>query len=96
MKKMLLLSLLTIIVFGIVTILSISDKRPVDGNYLCGFPLTFHTKFSEMVYPNPTSEMDMSRTNYLFLVVDILFTFLLSVSILRIFKYLKLRFQKNS
>ena len=96
MKKYLILCLLTIVSFVILTISTAKLGRHYDGNDFYGFPLTFHTKFSEVVSPVPTSKMDLTRTNYLFLVIDVLFAFLLSFSILRIVKYLKLRFQKNS
>lgn len=89
MKKYTTLFLLTIIIFGALTILTIQDLRPVDGNYFCGFPLAFYTQFSEMTYPNPSGEMVMYRMNYLFLIIDILIAFLLSLLVFAVIRKIR-------
>jgi|GEM_PF-3004653 len=78
MKKYIILCVLTILIFGALNFLTTKDQRPVDGNYFLGFPLTFHIESSEMVDPAPQSAEDLVRNNYLFLVIDVLFAFVIS------------------
>lgn len=78
MKKYIILFVLTILIFGALNFLTTKDQRPVDGNYFLGFPLTFHTESSGMVYPAPKSAEDLVRNNYLFLVIDVLFAFVIN------------------
>ena len=91
MKNYIILFLLTILIFGALNFLTAKDQRPFDGNYFLGFPLTFYTESSEMVYPAPQSAEDLVRTNYLFLVLDVLFAFLLSFISFAVYKKLKKR-----
>jgi hypothetical protein len=86
MKKYLPLCILTIIIFGTLTISTAKIEQPTDGEDTYGFPLTFFIRHSLMCSPcapNPTEIF------YLELLVDIAVAFLLSI-IIWIF-YTKLR-----
>ena len=96
MKKYIILSVLTIIIFGTLTFLTAKDQRPVDGNYFLGFPLTFRTESSGMVYPAPQSTEDLVRTNHLFLVLDVLFAFGLTLAGVALFNKIKTKKAGNS
>lgn len=96
MKKYVILFLLTIIIFGALNFLTSNDQRPFDGNYFLGFPLTFRTESSEMVYPAPQSAEDLVRTNHLFLVLDVLFAFGLALSGVALFNKIKTKKALNS
>lgn len=93
MKKYIILFLSTMIIFAGSNYLSINDRRPVDGNYFLGFPLTFQTKYSEMVYPAPQSAEDLERWNYLFLMIDVLFAFAISYVLWMVYQMLGNRSQ---
>lgn len=90
MRKIILLSLLTVAIFVILTFSTASLKRQVDGNDAYGFPARFYILYSEMVYPAPTSEM--TRFIFLNLVLDIVFSFTITILFFAIYKKLKKRF----
>ena len=86
MRKFLPLFVLTIIVFGILTISTAKIETPFDGNDTYGFPLTFFIRFSGMCSPCPPNP---TETFYLKLVVDITVAFLFAV--ISLIAYAKLR-----
>ena len=89
MKKYTILFLLAAIIFGTLTILTATHGRQYDGNDYYGFPFAFHTKYSEMVYPSPSGTDDLTKTNYLFLLFDVLFAFLLIFVFVKVYDKLK-------
>lgn len=86
MKKYLILIILTLVIFGLLTFSTAQIETPADGDDKYGFPLTYYTKIGGMIYPAPSSESDLIRKNYLFLLVDIGFAFFLSFLFLTIYK----------
>lgn len=54
MKKLLIISVLTIVVFGAVTIYTAKIETPFDGNDTYGFPLTYFIRFSGECAPYHT------------------------------------------
>lgn len=86
MKKYLPLCILTIIVFGTLTISTAKIETPIDGEDTYGFPLTFFIRFSGMCSPCPPNPTEIY---YLQLVADVAVAFLLSLIIWTI--YTKLR-----
>jgi hypothetical protein len=68
MKRLIRLFIWTAILFGVITILTIKYEIMIDGNNTIGFPLTFHTTFSDFCIDCTNQTMN----NYLNLVIDIL------------------------
>ena len=89
MKKYTILFLLTALIFGTLTMLTATHGRQYDGNDYYGFPFAFHTKYSEMVYPSPAGADDLVKTNYLFLLFDVLLAFLLSFALVSVYEKIK-------
>jgi hypothetical protein len=86
MKKYLALCILTIIVFGALTISTAKIETPFDGNDTYGFPLTFFIRFSGMCSPCPPNP---TETFYLKLLGDVAVAFLIAIIIWTV--YTKLR-----
>ena len=86
MKKYLALCILTITVFGTLTISTAKIETPFDGNDTYGFPLTFLIRLSGKRFPNPENWTEIF---YFKLLVDIAVAFLLAILIRTI--YTKLR-----
>lgn len=86
MKKYLVFCILTIIVFGVLTISTAKIETPSDGNDSYGFPLTFLIRLGGKRSPNPIGWTEIS---YLKLLLDIVVAFLLAIIVWTI--YVKLR-----
>lgn len=86
MKKYLALCILTIIVFGTLTISTAKIETPFDGNNTYGFPLTFLIQLGGKRFPNPENWTEIF---YFKLLVDITVAFLLAILIRTV--YTKLR-----
>ena len=76
MKKYLALCILTIIIFGTLTISTAKIETPFDGNDTFGFPLTFLIRLGGKRFPNPENWTEIF---YYKLIVDIAVAFLLAI-----------------
>jgi hypothetical protein len=85
-KNYLAVCILTIVVFGTLTISTAKIETPIDGIDTYGFPLTFFIRNDGMCLPCLT---EPTETYYWKLLVDIAVAFLLSIIIW--FFYTKLR-----
>jgi hypothetical protein len=72
MKKYLALGILTIILFGTLTISTAKIETPFDGNNTYGFPLTFLIRLGGKRFPNPENWTEIF---YFKLLVDIAVAF---------------------
>jgi hypothetical protein len=70
MKKAILISLISLVVFTIISLSTAKWETVVDGNDSVGYPMTFYTKFSGMCFDCPPEPY---KINYLKLTVDLLF-----------------------
>jgi dolichol kinase len=95
MKKHLIICSLTIITFVLLTVFTAKNEIAFDGNNFYGFPLTFHTEYSKMFHSNSQNETDMIKNNYLFLVLDIIFSFLLSVVFYKVYEKFRKKIINN-
>lgn len=87
MKKYLTLGILTIIVFGVVTISSAKIETPFDGDDTYGFPLTFFIRFSGMCEPCPPNPTEIFYLKLLFdIIIAFLFAFLIWTTYIRLTK----------
>lgn len=79
MKKAILISIISLVVFTILSLTTAKWETMVDGNDTVGFPMTFYTKFSGMCFDCPPKPY---KINYLNLTVDVLFAGLIGFVIL--------------
>ena len=94
MKKLyLFLSLLTVVIFGTLSVITAKVYTPSDGNDNYGFPYTFLIRPGGKRFPNPTNQAELSYTN---LLIDLAFAFLLAVIIWVVYIRLKNRTSVNS
>ena len=76
MKRAFRISILIILLFAVVVIITAKEERSIDGNDVYGFPLTFFTEYSGMVAGGARP----SDFNFLNFIID-----LLPVGVLAIF-----------
>ena len=69
MKKAILISIISIVIFGILSLITAKWETVVDGHDTVGFPMTFYIKFSSMCFDCPPERY---KINYLNLTVDLL------------------------
>ena len=86
MKKYLVICILTIIIFGTLTILTAKIETSFDGDNTFGFPLTFLIRLGGKHFPIPESWTEIS---YYKLFVDIAIAFLFAIIVWTV--YTKLR-----
>ena len=79
---------LTILIFILVTLITMKIETPFDGNDTYGFPFTFHIKWSGMCEPCPENP---TETYIGYLLIDILIAGLFAFGILSINRKLKKR-----
>ena len=78
----------TILIFILVTLITMKIETPFDGNDTYGFPFTFHIKWSGMCEPCPENP---TETYIGYLLIDILIAGLFAFGILSINRKLKKR-----
>ena len=86
MKTVIQILILTIIIFVVITLVTMKIETPFDGNDTYGFPLTFHIKWSGMCFECPENP---TETYYGYLLIDFLIAFLISIGIWKLFIKLK-------
>ena len=86
MKTVIQILILTIIIFVVITLVTMKIETPFDGNDTYGFPLTFHIKWSGMCFECPENP---TETNYGYLFIDFLIAFLISIGFWKLFNNLK-------
>lgn len=79
---------LIILIFILVTLLTMKIETPFDGNDTYGFPFTFHIKWSGMCDPCPDNPTD---TYIGYLLVDIVLAGLFVFGVLSMMRKLKIR-----
>jgi ABC-type phosphate/phosphonate transport system permease subunit len=82
MRKLLIILVLTILIFGILTITTAKFESASDGNDTMGFPLTYFIGFGGKRFPYPPKP---TETNYWKLLLDILFAAFIAILGLTIF-----------
>lgn len=92
MKKYFALCILTIIIFGTLTISTAKIETPFDGNDTYGFPLTFFIRLGGKRFPDPENWTEIF---YLKLLVDIVVAFLLSIIVRTIYTKLRKTLQEK-
>ncbi|QIE58667.1 hypothetical protein G5B37_03550 [Rasiella rasia] len=78
----------TLLIFIMVTLLTMKIETPFDGNDTYGFPFTFHIKWSGMCDPCPDNPTE-TYLGYLF--IDIVLSGLFGFGILSLIRKLKRR-----
>ncbi len=88
MKKPIIISLISLVVFTILSLTTAKWETMVDGNDTVGYPMTFYTKFSGMCFDCPPEPY---KINYLNLTVDLLLAGLIGLAIFVSIEKLKKR-----
>ena len=78
MKKSIFISLISLVVFTILSLSTAKWETRVDGNDTVVYPMTFYTKFSGMCFDCPPKPYEI---NYLNLTIDLLFAGLIGLTI---------------
>ena len=78
MKKSIFISLISLVVFTILSLSTAKWETRVDGNDTVVYPMTFYTKFSGMCFDCPPKPY---KINYLNLTIDLLFAGLIGLTI---------------
>ena len=78
MKKLIPVCILTIILFGILTIKTAKIEGPSDGDDLYGFPFTFFIRFSGNCDPCPPNPIE-TEIYFLQLLLDLLFAAIIPI-----------------
>lgn len=74
---------LILLVFILITLLTMKIETPFDGNDTYGFPFDFHKKLSGMTFPIPENH---NTTHIGYLIVDFVFSGILVFGILSLRK----------
>ncbi|WP_299782782.1 hypothetical protein [uncultured Formosa sp.] len=86
MKTVIQILILSIIIFVVITLVTMKIETPFDGNDTYGFPFTFHIKWSEMCFECPENP---TETYYGYLFIDFLISGIIGFGLLKLFKQLK-------
>lgn len=78
MKNVIQILILTIIVFVVITFVTMKIETPFDGNDTYGFPFTFHKKWSGMCFECPENP---TETYYGYFLIDLIIAGLISFGI---------------
>ena len=78
MKNVIQILIITIIVFVVITLVTMKIETPFDGNDTYGFPYTFHIKWSGMCFECPENP---TETYYGYLLIDFIIAGLISFGI---------------
>jgi len=89
MKRAISISILIVIIFAVVVILTAKNERIVDGNDVYGYPLIFLTEYGGLV---ANRGFKTSNFNFLNLIIDLLPVAVLALLIEPIIKKLKNKF----
>lgn len=68
MKRAFRISILIILLFAVVVIITAKEERSIDGNDVYGFPLIFLTEYGGLV---ASPESRLSSFNFLNLIIDL-------------------------
>ena len=92
MKKYFALSILTIIIFGTLTISTAKIETPFDGDDTFGFPLTFLIRLGGKRFPIPENWTEIFYSKLFF---DIAVAFLLAIIVWTVYTKLRKNYVEN-
>ncbi len=74
----------TIVVFMVLTLLTMKEEIPFDGDNTYGFPLTFHIQYSAMCDPWPESP---TSTNFLKMFIDLILALVMGIVLIEVLDF---------